>query len=278
VAWATATSGTNRDWLLGNVLESNVPAQLRHTALWLSSHGKTTSAWWGELDYSGPCQPDVDRDCDGWWDHGVVPSLIHDNCAYVANPDQLDSNDNGVGDVCSLCPFDPTGNDADGDGVCAGAAATAGLYKRDNCPTVKNTSQANCNEEAELVKQHQVPSFEILGDACDPVPCPQTRPIATGEYRNPIGGGHPQFGGFFSGRVISDQIATLRVAPHVKQPSGSTSIAGNLPDVVTSARFCQHNEFLEYKCHADANIATARSPTIPPVPQSRRTRRSPGTA
>jgi hypothetical protein len=254
MVWSAVTSGTNRAWLLGHVLESNVPVPLRHTASWLSSHGRTTSSWWGELDYSGPCQPAVDRDCDGWWDQGVAPSLIHDNCIYVANPDQQDANDNGVGDACSLCPFDPTGNDVDGDGVCAGASATAGLYKRDNCPTVKNASQANCNGEAELVKQRLDPTFAILGDACDPVACPQTRPIPTGEYRSPVGGGHPQFGGFFAGRVISDQIATLRVAPHVRQPVGSTSIAGNLPDVVTSARFCQQNELALYFCHADPNI------------------------
>jgi len=54
--------------------------------------------------------------------------------------------------------------------------------------------------------------------------------------------------------VISDAIAAVRVAPHVKQPSGTTSIPRPLPDVTTYARFCQQNASLEYKCHADPNI------------------------
>ena len=151
---------------------------LRHTAAWLTRHGRTPDSWWGVLDYSGPCQPDVDRDCDGWWDHGKPAADIHDNCVFVANPDQLDTNNDGTGDVCQQCAFDPN-NDEDDDGICATVSTFNTLYKTDNCPRVRNGSknstigQQNCNEEAEQVRRRANASLEILGDACDPVPCPQ---------------------------------------------------------------------------------------------------------
>ena len=49
---------------------------------------------------------------------------VDDNCPGVANGDQLDSDLDGDGNACDLCPTDPD-NDADGDGFCAGD---------DNCP------------------------------------------------------------------------------------------------------------------------------------------------
>ena len=254
MAWSAITDGTNRDWLIAHVKESNVPVALRHSANWLATHNHTAETWWGEIDYSGPCDTNVDRDCDGWWDRNVPAGSNHDNCIYIANPDQADNNNDGVGDACQLCPFDPAGNDPDGDGVCTGTPLGGGLRSQDNCPAVQNANQANCNEEAERVKQRSAPSFEILGDACDPVPCPQTRALATGQYKNPVGGGHPEFGGFYSGRVITDAIEALRVAPHMKQPPTSTPVSRPLSDVVTSGRFCQDNKSAGYDCHADRNI------------------------
>src|SRR5690606_27498425 len=64
-------------------------------------------SWWGELDYSGPCDPELDADCDGWWDAGPA---VHDNCPPAlcgedveacANPDQADWDDHGIGDACA---------------------------------------------------------------------------------------------------------------------------------------------------------------------------------
>jgi uncharacterized repeat protein (TIGR03803 family) len=60
---------------------------------------------------------DSDRDADEI-DDG------RDNCPSIPNPDQADTDADGIGDVCDICPLDPQ-NDADGDGVCGNV---------DNCP------------------------------------------------------------------------------------------------------------------------------------------------
>lgn len=278
MTWADVTREGNKWWLLSNVLERFVDPSLRHTDAWLASHGKTLDDWWGELDYSGPCDNLHDYDCDGWYDRNPDnnPNVqIHDNCPFIANADQKDARDRGRGDACTLCPWDPD-NDVDVDGICAAGRPGDPFFAADNCPLVKNGAvknglsinagvgdQINSNEEAERVKQRQDPSFEVLGDACDPVPVPRGEPVVTGEDRV-SGGGHPMFGGFFTGRIFQGRIETQRVAPHVKRtgtpplPPGNETgwhpEKANLPEVSTTARFCQANALEGYDCHADPNI------------------------
>jgi hypothetical protein len=99
-------------------------------ALWLSktvnhvAHGSNVA-----VPAENPCQslPDDDND-------GIVTLL--DNCPSVANPDQLDSDGNGIGDACG---------DADNDTI---------NDTLDNCPAVANTDQLDTNRNG-------------LGDACD---------------------------------------------------------------------------------------------------------------
>lgn len=82
--------------------------------------------------------PDADTDGDG------VPNT-QDNCPDNVNVDQLDTDDDGVGDVCDV---EPTINpDRDGDGV-ANAS--------DNCPDNANALQADVDNDG-------------IGDICDPV-------------------------------------------------------------------------------------------------------------
>ena len=73
---------------------------------------------------------DDDVDNDG------IPSRM-DNCPTVANPDQADADNDGVGDACD--------DDMDGDGI---------LNVLDNCPTVSNTTQQDTDNDG-------------IGDACD---------------------------------------------------------------------------------------------------------------
>ncbi|ODS40587.1 MAG: hypothetical protein A7315_08165 [Candidatus Altiarchaeales archaeon WOR_SM1_79] len=54
-----------------------------------------------------------------------------DNCPNAPNPDQTDTDGDGMGGVCDICPYDPE-NDADGDGICGDV---------DNCPNTPNPDQ-----------------------------------------------------------------------------------------------------------------------------------------
>lgn len=80
---------------------------------------------------TSPTNPDTDGD-------GVKDSL--DNCPVNANADQADSNNDGVGDVCSAPP------DGDNDTV---------PDTSDNCPAISNTDQADLDGDG-------------IGDVCDP--------------------------------------------------------------------------------------------------------------
>ncbi|MBI5116585.1 exo-alpha-sialidase [Candidatus Poribacteria bacterium] len=69
-----------------------------------------------------------------------------DNCPEIMNPDQADSDADGLGNLCDGCPTDPL-NDGDGDGLCADT---------DNCPLAPNPGQQDCDSNG-------------LGDACDAI-------------------------------------------------------------------------------------------------------------
>jgi choice-of-anchor B domain-containing protein len=73
-----------------------------------------------------------------------------DNCAALANADQVDGDADGQGDACDLCPAlaMPALTDADGDG--AGDAC-------DNCAMLANPDQLDADSDG-------------LGDACDACP------------------------------------------------------------------------------------------------------------
>lgn len=90
-----------------------------------------------EVACIAPASPAPDADGDGVYD-----SL--DNCPNDANTDQIDTDDDGLGDTCDAFPSDPA-NDTDGDGISG---------EIDNCPAVANPDQLDTDGDG-------------VGDPCD---------------------------------------------------------------------------------------------------------------
>ncbi|RKH54454.1 amidohydrolase [Corallococcus sp. AB050B] len=88
-------------------------------------------------------------------DHDGVPTW-KDNCPFVGNADQKDTDGDGKGDACDGCPADAAAcsvedpSDFDYDGIAAPG---------DNCPLVANVDQKDTDNDG-------------VGDACDPCPVP----------------------------------------------------------------------------------------------------------
>jgi hypothetical protein len=107
---------------------------------------------------------------------------FEDNCDFVPNQNQNDSDRDGLGDLCDKCPK----GDFDGDGICD---------SQDNCPETPNPNQTNndgdgvgdaCDNCPFVINGFQVDSDgDGIGDACPP-PCPDERQIP-GSICCPVG-------------------------------------------------------------------------------------------
>jgi hypothetical protein len=77
-------------------------------------------------------------------DEGDGVLIFEDNCPDIYNPEQIDTDDDGMGDECDICPADAD-NDIDGDGFCGDV---------DNCPAASNPDQEDFDGDG-------------IGDACE---------------------------------------------------------------------------------------------------------------
>jgi hypothetical protein len=160
--FAAGAPSTLTDEPMQLLLETRIAAPCRAATIRLIYDGKgrpsrvavaSCTAPVGSPDQNGngladvceaPFAPDGDADGDG-----VVNA--EDNCPFAANPDQADSDANGVGDACDSVTPPPGGEtDDDGDGV---------PNETDNCIAVANPDQADADGDG-------------LGDACDPTVTP----------------------------------------------------------------------------------------------------------
>ena len=161
-----------------------------------AANGFPNADWYYDYASFGCSYPvldyDVDVDMDGYGDgtlqiptDAMYPDIVAvfgcDNCPEDANPDQLDTDCDDVGDICDNCPTLLNNDQADGDDDQLGDAC-------DNCPNVPNLDQRDGDGDGvgdlcDLCPWWFNPNQEdvdddLVGDLCDNCPAlenPQQR-------------------------------------------------------------------------------------------------------
>lgn len=122
-----------------------------------------TTADMGVYPYDQTSCADTDGDCFG--DPGNPGNVCpDDNCPSVYNPDQVDSDDDGVGDACDICAgFDDT-IDGDADGVPDGCDVCAGF---DDTVDADDDSVPDGCDVCAGFDDTQDADFDGVPDGCD---------------------------------------------------------------------------------------------------------------
>ncbi len=113
----------------------------------------------------------VDSDGDGYGDPDYPSNICpEDNCPYIFNLDQVDFDDDGIGDLCDNCPEKDNSDQANNDNDTLGDEC-------DNCPDDDNEDQLNsdgdshgdaCDNCPTVDNEDQADSDgDDIGDACD---------------------------------------------------------------------------------------------------------------
>ena len=155
----------------------------------------------------------VDTDTDGVDD-------ARDNCPTVANGDQKDTDNDGIGDACD--------KDIDNDGV---------LNAQDNCPTIANRDQADDDGDG-------------IGDACDARYCVVVDPSNPNACLDPNAAFAVSAGGHLIGSTC--QVVRLPLFANrngaaiafswsiVMRPTGSVNSIANPTGTVAASRHWQY--------------------------------------
>ena len=121
---------------------------------------------------------------------GTRPSRIAftDDCPTVDDPDQTDTDDDGVGDACDVCPdvADSAQLDRDGDGV-------GDLC--DDCPSVPDPDQSDADGDGigsacDACPDAAGPGGEAAGCPCVAADCDDEDPCTTDTCADDVGCGH----------------------------------------------------------------------------------------
>ncbi len=146
------------------------PAVQEDSAIAVENGGVSEQTSAAEGGANGNDRTLLSLDADG----DYIPDAL-DNCTNVQNPDQADSDGDGIGDAC------PIYQDFDGDGV---------PDKEDNCPNIATSDFADRDGDG-------------VGDPCDKSPDgidPEPEPLP--DYSGAEGGGEPEAAPLVNGEGV----------------------------------------------------------------------------